>query len=240
MSETIEGAGVPLAVTTSGTGPTVLLVHDLAADARSWGPLAAELDPAEARTIAYDRRGYGASGAPDPYERTTVQEQSEDARALLEAIGGEGPALAIGAGFGALIVLDLLVRLPQLLRGAVLIAPPLHQFSPSATSVLSQQRALLEVALREGGPAAAVEMWNPAADEAIRAAHRAFFADFAGLTSWPVARSALRGVAVPVAILTPSETPPHLLESAAALAGLLPHASRPADETPLPALRALL
>ncbi len=261
MTEIVEGAGVPLALDARGDGPPLLLVHDLAADSGSWEPLVAQLG-GSARTLAYDRRGYGASGAPEPYERTTVQEQAEDARAVLAAAGvgaaaagGAGfgaaaaggaatsdasAAVAAGAGFGALVVLDLLVRLPGLLRAAVLIEPPLHQFSESATGVLSEQRGLLEVALREGGPAQAVEAARPGASDAVRAAHRAFFADFGGLASWPVTRRELRAVTVPVAVVTDSATPPHLVEAADALAALLPDARRRSDGDALAALRELL
>ncbi|HST39024.1 MAG TPA: alpha/beta fold hydrolase [Conexibacter sp.] len=256
MTETVEGAGVALSADPRGAGPTVLLVHDLAADGRAWEPLVAALGDG-VRTLAYDRRGYGASGAPEPYERTTVQEQAEDARAVLERLGadaadagaGAGAAdaspadagpLAVGEGFGALIVLDLLVRLPGLLRGAVLVEPPAYQFSNAATAVLSEQRALLEAALRDGGPASAVEAWRPGADDAVRAAHRAFFADFGGLASWPVTRRELRAVNVPVALVTRSATPPHLVETTDALAALIPHARRTADGDALAALRALL
>jgi pimeloyl-ACP methyl ester carboxylesterase len=249
MTETVEGAGVALSVTARGDGRPLLLVHDLAADARAWEPLVAGLgERAGVRTIAYDRRGYGASGAPEPYERTTVQEQAQDARAVLEGVVGAGGAgatatagaLAVGAGFGALVVLDLLVRMPGLLGGAVLLEPPVYQFSPSATAVLSEQRRLLEVALRDGGPAAAVEAWRPGVDDAVRAAHRAFFADFGGLASWPVTRGELRAVAVPVAVVTDSATPPHLVEAADALAALLPQVSRTLDGDALAAVRAVL
>lgn len=240
MTEIVEGAGVPLALDARGEGPPLLLVHDLAADSSGWAPLVAALGDG-ARTLAYDRRGYGASGTPEPYERTTVQEQAEDARAVLaEAGAGGGEAVALGAGFGALVVLDLLVRLPGLLRAAVLFEPPLHQFSERATSVLSEQRAMLETALREGGPAQAVEAARPGASDAIRAAHRAFFADFGGLTSWPVTRRELRAITVPVAVVTDSATPPHLVDAADALAALLPDARRATDGDVAAATRMLL
>ncbi|ADB49567.1 alpha/beta fold hydrolase [Conexibacter woesei] len=240
MTERVEGAGVELSATARGTGAPLLLVHDLAADARAWTGLTDALGEG-VRTIAYDRRGYGDSGAPEPYERTTVQEQSEDARALLSALGAaRGDAVAVGEGFGALVVLDLLVRLPALLHGAVLVAPPLNQFSPTAAAVLSDQRGLLEAALRDGGPAAAVAAWRPGADERVRAAHRAFFADFGGLASWPVTRRELRAVTVPVAVVTATATAPHLVESADVLAELLPAGRRIEAESPLGALRDLL
>ena len=123
----VEGAGVALHYRSRGEGPAVVVVHGMASDAEAWAPVLDELAAAGARAIAFDRRGYGASGAPEPYAATTVQEQSEDAGALLDALVG-APAVLVGDGFGALVVLELLVRRPELARAAVLVDPPLHAF----------------------------------------------------------------------------------------------------------------
>ena len=88
-----HGIGVDLAYVERGEGPAVLLIHDLAADALTFTPVLEALAP-HARAIAYDRRGYGASGAPESYERTTVQEQGEDAGALLHELGVEHALIA--------------------------------------------------------------------------------------------------------------------------------------------------
>ena len=78
--------------------------------------------------------------------------------------------------------------------------------------------------MREGGPAAGVEAWlggrvdGPALERA-RAAHRAFFADYAGLASWPVTRRELRALDVPAVVLTGPRSPPHVVAAADALAG---------------------
>jgi pimeloyl-ACP methyl ester carboxylesterase len=101
----VEGAGVPLACFERGSGPAVLLVHGMADRAAGWEATAAGL-AGEARPIAYDRRGYGGSGAPEPYERTTVEEQAEDAAALLASLGA-APAVMCGRDCGALVCLDL-------------------------------------------------------------------------------------------------------------------------------------
>src|SRR5688500_13379567 len=98
---TVEGAGVPLAYAERGAGPPVLLVHGLASDAEAQAPVAEAL-AADARVVAYDRRGYGGSGAPEAYAGTTVEEQAEDAAALLRALDA-APAVVAGDGFGALI-----------------------------------------------------------------------------------------------------------------------------------------
>src|SRR5882757_3354413 len=109
MASTAEGAGVPLAYEISGSGPPALVIHDIAGDRLALAPVAG------ARTIAYDRRGYGESGAPEPYAGTTVMEQAEDAAALLRVLGVEGAVVA-GAGFGGLIALDLALRHGGLVR----------------------------------------------------------------------------------------------------------------------------
>jgi len=102
-----------------------------------------------ARAITYDRRGWGDSSAPGDYRRTTVEEQSEDAAALIEDVA-DAPAVACGAGIGAVMALDLLLRRADLVAAAVLIEPPLLQLIPIATEALSQDRRRLEIAAGAG------------------------------------------------------------------------------------------
>src|SRR5919202_4429145 len=99
---TVEGAGVPLHYEERGVGPPVLLVHGLASDAAALAPVVETVGAAGARAIAFDRRGYGSSGAPEPYLGTTVEEQAEDAAALLRGLDA-APAGVVGARPGALV-----------------------------------------------------------------------------------------------------------------------------------------
>jgi pimeloyl-ACP methyl ester carboxylesterase len=242
MPVLIEGAGVPLAVTEQGEGPPLLLVHDLASDAEDLAPLAAALS-GRARVISYDRRGYGASGAPVPYEATTVHEQAQDAAAVLEELSG-APALVCGIGFGALVALDLMDRHGGLVRGAVLCDPPLFAFVAEAAEALAAERELLEGGLREGGPALAVARWLGPQAGAARVARaqehaRAFFADMAGLPSWPVTRGQLRALEVPASVVTSPGAAPHVIAAADAVAALLPGTHRSADGDVAAAARAL-
>lgn len=238
MTPAVEGAGVTLSYEEHGEGRVVLLVHGMAADGRYWADAVQELAP-KARTIAYDRRGYGDSGAPEPYERTTVQEQAEDAAALLGALGA-GPALLCGADFGALVCLDLLKRHARLVAGAVLVDPLALAFVPEAAEALSDERVLLEEALREHGPPAAVTAYlaggaRPAQEEraqAARAAHRAFFADYGGAATWPVRRRELREIAVPVAVADGERALPHVRAAGDALVELIPGARRAGAQDP--------
>ncbi len=229
----VEGAGVALHYAERGDGPPLLLVHGMASDGAAWEPAVAELAAAGFRVVAYDRRGYGSSGAPEPYAATTVQEQSEDAAALLQALGA-APAVLAGDGFGALVVLELLVRRPQLARAAVLADPPLFAFVASATAALADERSMLEQALRDGGPAEAIDAWLGAdADEQrrerARAARLGFFADYAGQLSWSPSRGELRAIGVPVAVVTGPRSAAHVVEAADAATRLLADARRSSD-----------
>ena len=204
----VEGAGVPLAAVVRGEGPSTVLVHGMGGTA--W--------PAErlpGRVIAYDRRGYGGSGAPVPYDRTTVQEQTEDLACLVRGLGA-APALLAGADLGALVVLDALIRHEGLARAAVLVDPPAYMFVAEATEALSEQRAALEAELRAGGPAA------------IEAA-RARIIDFGAIATLPLTHAELAAIRVPVAIVSSDAARPHDLAAAEALLHAMPAAHGAGD-----------
>ncbi len=236
----VEGAGVELAYEDSGDGPpTTLVVHGMASGLAATAALRAALP---GRVIGYDRRGYGGSGAPEPYAATTVQEQGEDAAALLAALGVSRARL-VGIGFGALVVLDLLVRRPGLAESAALASAPLYAFVPAANEELAAQRKMLEDALRDGGPREAIARWlGPGAQaddlERAQASPRGFFADYAGLATWSPSRRELRSVDVPVALVT-EQGDPHLATAADEAAALIPRAVRHTDGDVIAAARSL-
>jgi pimeloyl-ACP methyl ester carboxylesterase len=241
MTPVAEGAGVALAYEEWGSGPLVLLVHGMADDGLGLTALAEALS-AEARVVAYDRRGYGRSGAPEPYERTTVEEQAEDAAALVRRLGG-GPAVVWGSDFGALVCLDVCKRHGALVRAAVLVDPPLFAFSALATEALGHERAVLEQALRDGGPEAAVAAYVASRGRVpavpARSAPRAFFADYGGLASWRVTRGDLRGLGMALVVVVTPEAPAHFREAADALVALAPAARRDDAGDPVALLRSL-
>ncbi|MBJ7521450.1 MAG: alpha/beta fold hydrolase [Solirubrobacteraceae bacterium] len=221
---TIEGAGVELEVRVTGEGASLLVLHDMASNAAAVAPMCRDLAAGGVRVISYDRRGYGASGAPDVYTATTIQEQGEDAAAVLRALA-DGPALLVGLGFGALIALDLLVRHPALTRGAVLADPPVFAFVPEANEPLAAERLALEETLRADGAAGALEAWG-GTDPADA---RAFLADYAGRASWSPSRRELRAISVPVRVVVTEGAPAHVAMAADALLGQLPVAERAGD-----------
>lgn len=226
--------GVDLAHWERGSGPGVLFIHETATGAEVWRALAEALGQG-VRSIAYDRRGWGRSEVPPSYARTTVEEQSEDAAGLLEALG-VGRALLCGAGLGAVVALDLVLRRPDLTGGAVLIEPPLLALVAEATEGLSADRVAIEEALREGGPEAALDLYlagglpflGPGAERipaevSSVASERplSLFAELGAVPSWSLRPAELGAVEVPTKIVVSPSTPQPLSTAAVELSGRL-------------------
>ena len=105
-----------------GSGPPVMLIMGLTGDAGWFDPLAGLL--AERFTvITYDRRGNSRSPRPEGWKSTSVKEQADDAAELLSTLGFS-PAIVFGNSFGAMILLELIARHPQAVRGAIVHEPP--------------------------------------------------------------------------------------------------------------------
>ncbi len=204
----------------TGSGPAVLCLHDTASTSEVWRPLAAALGE-RARTIAYDRRGWGSSEAPEPYLRTTVPEQSEDAAKLLEELDAS-PAVLCGAGLGAVAALDLVARRPELVAAAALIEPPLFAFVPEATETLSADGELVRSAFQSGGADQAMEVYLSGALEALgpgaerqpeelaaaaRSRPMTLFAELAAVPAWDLPLATLDAAEAPIAVVVGASTP---------------------------------
>jgi pimeloyl-ACP methyl ester carboxylesterase len=229
---TLAARGVEIAWSERGEGRPVLLIHETAAAGAIWEPLASALAES-ARAISYDRRGWGGSSAPDGYRRTTVEEQSEDAAALIES-AAEAPAIVAGAGLGAVIALDLLLRRADLASAGLLIEPPLLQLLPVATESLSDDRRrleavvgsaddLVEVYLSGGLPALGpgVSRLPEVMVAAARSRPASVLAELGIAAGWRMPLPRLAGAERETLIVTSESTPPLLRDAAAALAGRL-------------------
>jgi pimeloyl-ACP methyl ester carboxylesterase len=212
VTPTVVVADLPLVYEERGAGQPLLLVHGTACDRAVWEELLGAL-PESLRAIAYDRRAYGESGAPEPYGGTTVEEQADDAAELLEKLDA-APALLCGHDLGALVCLDLLRRRPDLARGAVLIEPPLLSLSPRGAEAMSELREAVQRGAADGGPAGAVEAFlvglggegvldllGTRRISAATSAPRAFAADLAAAPRWSFARRELRAIDAPVTVV---------------------------------------
>lgn len=234
-------------------GAPVLCLHETATSGEVWRPLAATL-AAERRVAAYDRRGWGRSGAPEDYRRTTVEEQAADAETVIADVA-DAPVALCGAGLGAVIALDLAARRPELVHSAVLVEPPVLGLVPAATAALAAdveaiRRVVAAAAARltddadprqaaEAGAAAALDLYRGGGLSALgagaeripadlaagaRANSFALFAEVAATTGWSLPLAALANVAVPVAVAVGESTPAFVRRAAEALAPRLPRA----------------
>ena len=232
---TVEAGGVALAVEERGEGPPVVFVHGTATARTVWRETVTALGVGF-RTIVYDRRAYGDSGAPEPYGGTTVGEQADDLAQLIEALDA-APAIVVGHELGAIAALDLMLRRPELAVGAVLVEPSLLWLSSGGTDFVSALREVVEKAALDRGPAAAVEAYleavhGPAALrllgedrlQAARSAPRAFAADLGGAASWTAGRRELRRITAPVTVVSGDGSSPVRRDAARVLTGLLPNA----------------
>ena len=204
-----------------GAGPPLLLLHETAATAAIWEPLIGAIG-GDARTIAPDRRGWGSSEAPEQYVATTVEEQAADGDALLREIDA-GPAVVCGAGLGAVVALELLLRHRSLVRAAVVIEPPLLAFLPEATQGLAADRQRIADAVQGGGPEAAIDLYlggglphmGPGAEripDAVGAEARqrplSLFAELGAVPAWSLRTAEMLATDARSRIVVGASTPP--------------------------------
>ena len=138
-----------------GSGPPVLFISGATGDAGHYAQVA-DLLADEFTVVTYDRRGNSRSPRPAGWTSTSIGEQADDAVGLLRALG-LAPAAVFGNSGGAVILLDLLLRHPAVLRGAIIHEPPLVSVLPNAAEVGARLQARLEQALAASGPRGAME-----------------------------------------------------------------------------------
>ncbi|HEX2322754.1 MAG TPA: alpha/beta hydrolase [Streptosporangiaceae bacterium] len=129
----------------------------------AWAGVMALVAP-NARAVAYDRAGIGAS---DPMSPLTLDGQLEDLAAVLEACG-DGPCVVVGHSWGGLLAQLVAMRQPELVAGLVLVDPAEERY-------LS---ALPSDDLREGVRLGEAVMEQHAKGE-LAATIRSVFGDFA-------------------------------------------------------------
>jgi pimeloyl-ACP methyl ester carboxylesterase len=136
-----------------------------------------------------------------------------------------------------MIALDVMLREPGLVRGAVLIEPPVLWLSPQGPDAMGDLRVAIERGARDRGHGGAVEayleyvggpdaleLYGPARAEAARRDARAFAADLVAAPSWTATRRDLRAVSAPVSLVTGWNSSPVWQEATRALADLMPSA----------------
>jgi pimeloyl-ACP methyl ester carboxylesterase len=138
-----------------GSGPAILFISGMTGDAGHYAEVA-ELLASEFTVVTYDRRGNSRSPRPPGWAATSIDEQADDAAGLLDALA-LAPAAVWGSSGGAIILLNLLRRRPDVIRRAFVHEPPTTSVLSYGNELVAGLRAMLEEAFTAGGPTAAME-----------------------------------------------------------------------------------
>ena len=152
----IDVNGTTLHCERRGNGPVVLFVSGASGDAGLWTGVADVL-ASEYTVITYNRRGNSRSPRPPGWTVTTIDEQADDAAALLGGLDLE-QAIVLGTSAAAGIVASLALRHPTVVQAAVF-----HEaiFPSGVTNPPTKERAerriLIEQAMAADRPRGAIE-----------------------------------------------------------------------------------
>lgn len=146
--------GVDLYYEVYGYGAAILGIHGTPSSAQLWVDAAKELGT-RGRCIIYDRRGFGRSERPDPFETVDLRDHVADAATLLDTLSAT-PAVVIGRSTGGEIALDLAHRFPEKVRALVLLEPAVFAVDPEA-SAWAQRIRLRVLQATAGDPSLASE-----------------------------------------------------------------------------------
>lgn len=216
-----------------GGGPSVLFIAGATGDGGHFQRVAERLSD-EFTIVTYDRRANSRSPRPDGWQSTSTEEQSEDAARLIEALS-IAPAAIFGNSSGAIIGLDLVLRHPELIRGAILHEPPLTAYMSNAEEVLGALQQVIESGMQSGGPRGGVEAFLrfAAGDEALESmdpqlrerllgnGETLFGTEMGVLEPYQPDEATLAAVEVPVRVMVGAESAPFFAETARWLADRL-------------------
>ena len=208
--------GTDLYYEEKGRGQSLLFIHGSISDANAWDEQTARLSP-YFRCIVYDRRGYTRSPL-GPFDLPSPERHAEDAAELIRKLG-LGPCLLVATSAGAVVGLELMMRYPQLLRGAVLSEPAaLYLDGVEGEEFLAAVTSMVSEALAQRGPRAAVdafaghldpEAWSKSGEaerDRGRANHQSLFR-LLRAPGYPVSADQLARISVPSVIIYGERTP---------------------------------
>jgi len=144
----------------SDTGPPLVLVHGSWGDHHNWDA-AAQLLARILRVTTYDRRGHSASQRLGG--QGSIREDVDDLAGLIEQLG-LAPAHVAGNSFGAIIVLNLIIKRPDVISSAIVHEPPLIgllEGNPALAGVQQRIGAVMEFSARDAPKRARVNSWTP-------------------------------------------------------------------------------
>lgn len=138
----------PLAATTRGSGPRLVLLHGFTQTARSWDRIGVDLET-DHEVVAVDAPGHGDSGDSDA--------DLDEAADLLVATGGR--ATYVGYSMGGRIALHAALAHPHDVRRLVLIGATPGLASEEERTARRREDEALAVALERDGLDAFLDRW---------------------------------------------------------------------------------
>jgi pimeloyl-ACP methyl ester carboxylesterase len=136
-----------------GSGRPLLLIAGTPGDGGQFDDLARAL-ASDHLVITYDRRGTSRSAAASA--PATVGEHADDAAKVL-ADASVDQALVFGTSNGALVTLEVALRHPKRVVGAIMHEPPLLSVVRDPQPVADAMAAVIGGAMEWGGPRAALD-----------------------------------------------------------------------------------
>jgi 3-oxoadipate enol-lactonase len=227
-----ESDGVRLHYEVTGDGPPLVFVHGMCGRGATWAGQVERLSD-EFTCVTYDRRGHGSSGDADVAH--SVPLHGDDLAALVDALG-LGPVICVGSSGGARVCLDVVLRHPEVLSGAVLSEPPVFSLDPQrATQFLGVVVPAVQPRLDAGDLRGAVDaffevvcpgLWrllDETGKEPYRASGSMLVADL-GQPPYAVTPDDLAAVRLPVLGILGMDSNPFLQSTPRVIAAWVPSA----------------
>jgi pimeloyl-ACP methyl ester carboxylesterase len=211
-----------------GSGPPVLFIAGASGDAGHFARTAERL-AGEFTAVTYDRRGCSRSAPHGEGQAVSIPAQADDAAALIEELE-LAPAIAFGTSGGGDILLELIARRPDLLRGAIVHEPALPaladppepgegELGPIVELSARDPRAAMEAFIRLHTNDATFESLDPELRERVLGNGAYFFGRELGMfRSYVPDVARVRAAGIPLRLLVSREGVPSLVQATARLA----------------------
>ena len=138
--------GVSLHVEETGSGESIIFVHEFGGDTRSWQPQVEQLSR-HYRCVVYNARGYPPSDVPEDETLYGQQLSTADLKGVLDALDIER-AFVVGLSMGAYTGLMLTMQHPERVRALVFASGGSGAYPATRTQFLADTHAVAEKMLQ--------------------------------------------------------------------------------------------
>ncbi len=138
--------GVSLHVEETGSGESIVFVHEFGGDARSWQPQVEHFSR-HYRCVVYNARGYPPSDVPEDERLYGQQLSTADLKGVLDALDIE-QAFVVGLSMGAYTGLMLTVQHPERVRALVFASGGSGAYPETRAQFLVDTNAVAEKMLQ--------------------------------------------------------------------------------------------